>query len=123
VWEHLSKAGFINGSYTCAAAESTATTPSNAFAVRLQLNWDAVFDPASTPRHNLKTGGQIPSDLMAEIDRKADDGSATGGVFRFSAYDGGAGPPVGPGTCYLAAAPNAWNATTPAANCGGTTLF
>ncbi len=124
VWEHLSKAGFINGSYTCAAAETAATTPTNAFAVRLQLNWDALFDPAGgTARHNLKTGGQIPSDLLAEIDRKVDDGSATGGVFRFSAYDGGAGAPVGLGTCYLAAAPNAWNATTPAANCGGTTTF
>ncbi|MBI4191560.1 MAG: prepilin-type N-terminal cleavage/methylation domain-containing protein [Betaproteobacteria bacterium] len=123
-WEHLSKAGFINGSYTCAAAESNATTPTNAFAVFLQLVWDNVFDPAAgTPRHNLKTGGQIPSDLLAEVDRKIDDGNAIGGIFRFSAYDGGAGAPVGSGTCYLAAAPNAWNATTPSANCGGATLF
>ena len=129
-WEHLSKAGFINGSFTCAAAESAATTPTNAFAVRLQLVFDFVFDEgpapglqATTARHNLKTGGQIPSDLLAEIDRKIDDGSATGGVFRFSAYDGGAGAPVGTGTCYLAAAPNAWNATAPVANCGGATLF
>jgi prepilin-type N-terminal cleavage/methylation domain-containing protein len=123
-WEHLSKAGFINGSFTCAGGESNATTPTNAFAVRLQLVWDALYDPSGgTARHNLKTGGQIPSDLMAEIDRKVDDGSATGGVFRFSAYDGGAGAPVGSETCYEAAAPNPWNARTPAANCGGTTLF
>jgi len=123
VWEHLSKAGFINGSYSCKLAEDTSTTPTNAFAVRLQLNWDAVFDPPSTPRHNLKTGGQIPSDLMAEIDRKVDDGNATGGVVRFSSYDGGAGPPVGAGTCYLTTVGTPWNATAPAANCGGTTLF
>ena len=123
-WEHLSKAGFINGSYTCAAVDSNATTPTNAFAVFLQLVWDNVFDPAAgTPRHNLKTGGQIPSDLLAEVDRKVDDGSATGGTFRFSAYDGGAGAPVGSGTCYLAAAPNQWSATAPVANCGGATLF
>src|SRR5262245_13722049 len=43
VWEHLSKAGFINGSFTCAAAETTATTPNNAFAVKLQLIYDNVF--------------------------------------------------------------------------------
>src|SRR5688500_12898236 len=43
-WEHLSKAGFINGSFTCAAAESTATTPTNAFAAGLQLIWDNVYD-------------------------------------------------------------------------------
>ena len=129
-WEHLSKSGFINGSFTCAAAESAATTPTNAFAVRLRLIFDLVFDEgpapgaqATTSRHNLKTGGQIPSDLLAEIDRKVDDGSATGGVFRFSAYDGGAGVPVGSTSCYLAAAPNAWNATAPVANCGGATLF
>jgi prepilin-type N-terminal cleavage/methylation domain-containing protein len=127
VWEHLSKSGFISGSYTCNPTESNTTTPTNAFAVRLQLVWDNVFDdptgPAATARHNLKTGGQIPSDLLAEVDRKIDDGSATGGSFRFSAYDGGAGAPVGSGTCYLAAAPQNWNATTPQANCGAATLF
>jgi prepilin-type N-terminal cleavage/methylation domain-containing protein len=123
-WEHLSKSGFINGSYTCAATESPTTSPSNPFAVRLQLVWDAVYDPAASPaRHNLKTGGQIPSDILAEVDRKIDDGSATGGTFRFSAYDGGAGAPTGSGTCYAATAPNQWASTSPVANCGATTLF
>jgi prepilin-type N-terminal cleavage/methylation domain-containing protein len=125
-WEHLSKAGFINGSYTCAATESSATTPSNAFAVRLQLIWDAEFDDSTnarsaTARHNLKTGGQIPSDLLAEVDRKNDDGLATGGTFRFSAYNGGAGAPTGAGSCY--AAGGVWSATAPVANCGAATLF
>lgn len=123
LWEHLSKSGFISGSYVCNPDESSATTPSNPFAVRLQLVWDAVFDPAATARHNLKTGSQIPSDLLAEVDRKIDDGNATGGTFRFSAYDGGAGAPVGSGTCYSAATPNPWNSTTIAANCGAVTLF
>jgi prepilin-type N-terminal cleavage/methylation domain-containing protein len=129
VWEHLSKAGFINGSYTCAAAETAATTPNNPFAVKMQLVWDSDFHPTgSTPRHNLKTGGQIPSDLLAEVDRKIDDGNPVGGVFRFSEYNGGAGAPSGgaAGSCYatgVAPAPSAWNATSPVANCGGTTLF
>lgn len=123
-WEHLSKAGFINGSYTCAGIESAATTPANPFAVRLQLIWDAVYDPPAQPaRHNLKTGSQIPSDILAEIDRKIDDGSATGGTFRFSAYDGGAGAPIGSGACYSATAPHHWSSTAPAANCGATNLF
>jgi prepilin-type N-terminal cleavage/methylation domain-containing protein len=127
VWEHLSKAGFINGSYTCATTESAATTPTNPFAVRMQVVWDNVFSdaggPTPTPRHNLKSGGQIPSDLLAEVDRKTDDGSATGGTFRFSAYDGGAGAPVGSGICYLAAAPFQWSSSTSVANCGGASLF
>ena len=122
-WEHLSKSGFINGSYTCAATESDATTPTNPYAVRLQLIWDAVYDPPQPARHNLKTGSQIPSDILAEIDRKIDDGSATGGTFRFSAYDGGAGAPTGSGSCYLAAAPHDWSSTVPIANCGAASLF
>ncbi len=124
-WEHLSKAGFINGSFTCATAESAATTPTNPFAVRLQIIWDNVFDDPVAPviaRHNLKTGGQIPSDLLAEVDRKVDDGSATGGSFRFSAYNGGAGVPVGSGTCWIAATTQ-WSSQTVVANCGGATLF
>ena len=131
VWEHLSKAGFINGSYTCSAPPAVAAnSPANAFAVYLQLIWDFAFDdpsgPSATARHNLKTGGQIPSDLLAEVDRKNDDGSATGGTFRFSAYDGGAGIPVGAGaagtTCYTTGT-GVWNATAPIANCGAATLF
>ncbi|MEQ1775800.1 MAG: hypothetical protein ABL891_18645, partial [Burkholderiales bacterium] len=122
-WEHLSKAGFINGSYTCAAVETTTTTPSNPYGTRMQLIYDNVYDGAPTARHNVKSGNQIPSDILAEVDRKADDGSATGGTFRFSAYAGGGAAPTGSGTCYLAAAGNVWAAATVVTNCGGVSLF
>jgi len=127
VWEHLSKAGFINGSYTCAAAASSTSAPANAFAVFLELTWDSAYDDptgaqSTSSRHNLKTGGQIPSDLLGEVDRKVDDGSATGGVFRFSAYNGGAGIPDRT-KCYLPAAPNQWNGTAVEPNCGAASLF
>jgi prepilin-type N-terminal cleavage/methylation domain-containing protein len=122
-WEHLSKSGFINGSYTCATTESATTTPANPFAVRLRLIFDSVYHPTGgSGRHNLKTGGQVPSDILAEVDRKVDDGSATAGTIRFSAYDGGPGAPD-PTKCFGATAPNPWNATSPEANCGATTLF
>ena len=124
IWEHLSKSGFMSGSFECNTVESNATTPSNPFAVRLQLVWDAVYDPTTgSARHNLKTGNQIPSDLLAEVDRKIDDGSATGGIFRFSSYNGGAEAPVGAGTCSGSTAPHAWSSTTIVANCGAVTLF
>jgi prepilin-type N-terminal cleavage/methylation domain-containing protein len=125
-WEHLSKAGFINGSFTCAAAESAATTPTNAYAVRLQLIFDNVYlDAAAVPgaRHNLKTGSQIPSDLLGEIDRKIDDGVAQGGVFRHSTYDPSGGGTNTAANCVNAGAGNVWQAVTPFANCGGATLF
>jgi prepilin-type N-terminal cleavage/methylation domain-containing protein len=128
VWEHLSRAGFINGSYTYAAApETTASAPTNPYGRFLQMIYDQVYDGGPTPRHNLKTGNQVPSDILAEVDRKIDDGIATGGAFRFSAYPGQSGgggtAPVGAGTCYSAAAPNTWVANNPVSNCGGTSLF
>lgn len=124
-WEHLTKSGFMQGSYTCSSPESPATTPTSAFAVLLNVAWDTSYAAPAPPtaRHNLKTGNQVPSDILAEIDRKIDDGNATSGSFRFSDYDGGSSPPTGPGSCYEAAAPNIWNAKAPAANCGATYLL
>jgi prepilin-type N-terminal cleavage/methylation domain-containing protein len=126
-WEHLSRAGFIAGSYTCNPVESAATTPTNPFAVPIQIIWDNLFDDAhglsGTPRPNLKSGDQIPSDILAEVDRKIDDGSATGGNIRFSPYSSGTSAPAGAGTCYIAAAPNPWSSSNAATNCGAATLL
>jgi prepilin-type N-terminal cleavage/methylation domain-containing protein len=127
VWEHLSRAGFINGSYTYAAApETTSSAPANPYGRFLQLIYDNVYDATPTTRHNLKTGNQIPSDILAEVDRKIDDGVATGGSFRHSVYAGatGAAPlAAGSGRCYAAAAPNNWISANPDPDCGGTSLF
>jgi prepilin-type N-terminal cleavage/methylation domain-containing protein len=129
-WEHLSRAGFINGSYTCGAGPTNQSNPANPYGTLMQLVYDNAYDSApaaATDRHNVKTGNQIPSDILAEVDRKADDGVATGGTFRFSVYNGGGAgvPPVGLGTCYLAAAvpANGWSAANVVTNCGGASLF
>ena len=124
-WEHLSKAGFITGSYTfptAGAAASTTNTPTNPYGSLIQLIFDNVYqDPAGTipARHNLKTGANIPSDIMAEVDRKVDDGLGTAGQLRYSTFGGAA---AGSGTCYIAAT-GAWQSATPNANCGGALLF
>ncbi len=126
VWEHLSKAGFINGSYIYAATETNSSAPTNPYGRYLQMIYDNVYDGAPTTRHNLKTGNQIPSDLLAEVDRKADDGIATGGSFRFSAYKGetGAGGTAPtPANCYDTVGAGAWDAASPDPNCGGASLF
>lgn len=127
-WDHLSHSGFINGSYAYAVTpETTASAPTNPYARFLRLRYDAVYGTgAGATRHNLKTGNQIPSDIMAEVDRKIDDGNAIGGTFQFSTYDGGGTggtAPTGSGTCYAAAAPNGWLSATVATNCGGASLF
>ena len=128
-WEHLSRAGFINGSYTYAdEPETTSSAPTNPYGRFLQLIYDNTYDPAAPPsptRHNLKTGNQIPSDILAEIDRKIDDGSAVGGSFRFSAYAGqssGGLAPTGSGSCYNAGT-GVWESSSPIPLCGGASLF
>jgi prepilin-type N-terminal cleavage/methylation domain-containing protein len=113
VWEHLAKAQFINGSYTCAAAATTATSPANPYGGLVDLQFDADFQggAATGSRHNLKTGGSMPSDILAEIDRKVDDGNPTTGSFR--------APTPAVATCSGAT----WITTTPASDCEATTLF
>ena len=114
VWEHLQKAGFINGSYTCATTASPQTSPTNPYGQPLDLIFDNVYAGTATNRHNLKTGGQVPPEILAEIDRKVDDGNAIQGSFRGTgANDSNA--------CWSAA--GVWTATAPAAGCAGATLF
>jgi prepilin-type N-terminal cleavage/methylation domain-containing protein len=124
-WEHLSRAGFITGSYDYNATPSTATNPSNPYGAIMQLVYDNVYADAGAPlsRHNLKTGNNIPSDILAEMDRKVDDGDALRGSIRFSAYtNGGTAPSAA--SCYAAAAPNLWTAVGSVdANCGAANLF
>ena len=128
VWDHLSHAGFINGSYTYAVLpETPATVPANPYVRYIQVIYDAVYGTAAgAPRHNIKTGNGIPSEILSEIDRKIDDGNPIGGVFQFSIYNGGAGgtapTPTGAGGCYAAGPPPNWVAPT-VSNCGAASLL
>lgn len=123
VWDHLSKAGLLNYGFSANGAVSAApaTSPANAYGAFLDLAYDnAYFDLAVAPppsRHNLKTGGQLPVALLAEVDRKIDDGNAATGIFRGSAAFGAGG------------LDNCWNVSgrwlleTGFPNCGGADLF
>jgi prepilin-type N-terminal cleavage/methylation domain-containing protein len=117
-WEHLSKAGFINGTYSCAGAAATAASvPTNAYGQFLNLIFDNTFAGGGANRHNLQTGANVPSDILGEIDRKVDDGNATTGTFRGSGANAGA-------ACWSTAAPiGVWTVTNPSTTCGGATLF
>lgn len=123
VWDHLSHAGFINGTFVFNATEGPGTTPNNPFGARLQIINDAVYADSGTPtaRLNLKTGPQIPADLLAEIDRKIDDGDAQRGSMRFSAFAAGGTAPVA-ANCFDATT-GAWLAGSGQANCGAAILF
>jgi prepilin-type N-terminal cleavage/methylation domain-containing protein len=122
-WEHLSRAGFITGSYTYAVApESPNSAPVNPYSRYLQIVYDATYADAGTPapRHNVKTGNLVPSDLLAEVDRKIDDGNAITGAFRFSTYGGASGAAALTGTCHTA---GVWTAQNPTPDCGAASLF
>jgi prepilin-type N-terminal cleavage/methylation domain-containing protein len=117
-WEHLARSGFINGAYACANAVSAATSPANPYAQFLVLVYDANYAGNAQARHNLKTGSAVPSDILAEVDRKVDDGNAIRGSFRGQIGGGVDGTAA---NCY--SDDGLWATTTPGLNCGGVTLF
>ncbi len=94
VWEHLSKAGFINGSYTyTATAPYDTAVLKNPYSSYLQVvygGWygtstaDTGAGATSAARHHIKSGSQVPVEIIAEVDRKIDDGDALKGGFQFS---------------------------------------
>jgi prepilin-type N-terminal cleavage/methylation domain-containing protein len=126
LWAHLSAAGFLNGSYSMTdpnvVAPDSSNTPTNPYGVYIALayenNWG---QPGNTVnRHNLKTGNQVPVEILAEIDRKIDDGRPYTGSLQFSAYTPTGSNAPNPATCVLG---SDWNIKGGDANCGATTLF
>jgi len=130
-WEHLAKSGFINGSYVYngATSQSDASNPKNPYAGFMQLIFAGVYGATGTGgtnRHNLKTGPNIPVEIIAELDRKVDDGAPGTGAFQFSVYAGGGTAPTA-ADCVAAntttPAISTWNVAGGKSNCGGTSLY
>ncbi len=133
-WEHMSKAGFINGTYTCAATAGTTTSPTNPYGVYMDVIYDGVYGAGTTgtpaaERHNIKSGAQIPVEIIVEVDRKVDDGSPNTGGFQFSRYQGNAAAAPTDGSATTPACTSAttnaglWNTTNGSTNCGGASLL
>jgi len=129
-WNHLTAAGFLNGSYTMAASTTSTpvdtNNPKNPYSVYIQLIYDNVYGvTAGKPnKHNLKTGSQVPVEIMAEVDRKIDDGLPDAGGFQYSIYVPPPGVALVPSDCInTGATPPTWNITGQSTNCGGASLF
>ncbi|MEO8441218.1 MAG: prepilin-type N-terminal cleavage/methylation domain-containing protein [Betaproteobacteria bacterium] len=132
VWNQLSHANFISGSYngavgavqTTVVAPTSTTSPVNPYNGFLLLTFDQDFgDIAAAPPNaamNIKTGGNIPSGTLTELDRKVDDGIAGTGSFRIApVWDGVTA------TCYTGALGNVsltYAAAADIKTCGGASI-
>lgn len=123
-WFHLAKSNFITGNYTGLAGTGTSkadanNSPANPFGGLMQVIYDEKYaDASATPNkiNNIKTGINIPSTILAEVDRKIDDGAPTTGSFRFSDV----GVPTG-AACVTTT--KTWDITGAQTVCGGASLF
>ena len=95
LWEHLSKSGFIQGNYLGGTAQPNQNdnnkAPRNAFNGFLMLYRSTDYYDAGTPsdKLNLVLGAGIPVNVLAELDRKIDDGLPQTGVLRHAVTFGG----------------------------------
>jgi prepilin-type N-terminal cleavage/methylation domain-containing protein len=124
-WNHLTAAGFLNGSYAMAnasvAAPDESNTPKNPYIMYMQLVYDANWGASGNTlnKNNIKTGSLLPVELTAEIDRKIDDGNPYTGTFQFSGYAPGSTAPD-PTTCTTG---SNWNISSGETNCGAASLL
>lgn len=129
VWDHLSKAGFLRGSYEFNAIPSASALPRNQYGGFVDFAYDTVFAATSGPpsrHHTLKTGNQVPVNLVSQIDQKIDDGDALTGRFRFSEYARSGGVPAAPGTAGACVnGSGRWETTAQvlSMNCGAASLL
>jgi len=117
VWQQLSLAGFITGSYDGAHSGigsagdvdcKPSTCPKNPFNGFYKISYSAQAADEVEPSHEIFTGSQIPVGILAELDRKLDDGKPNSGRFRVHR------------TFQSACTNNAeWDVATGHANCAG----
>ena len=97
VFQHLTAAGFLRCAQCTETATTTTVNGSNALvnnyggvmSIWHDSNFYAVKGGAlnQSPRLMIHSGPRIPSNIIAEVDRKIDDGTPNGGDFVFNEYD------------------------------------
>lgn len=129
IWVHLQAAGYITGGYDNNAttlvlndyACSPQDCPSNGFGSGMLLSYGALnqTQAAAVPpvqAHELITGRGIPVEVLAELDRKVDDGDAGSGAMQLGAA--GIGWVAADVTaCQNGGNVNLYGVLTPSSNC------
>ena len=136
LWEQLSKAGFIQGSFVGNAATSAEpdTTnnlaPLNAFNQIISIGRTDDYQGTNPVRLNVVVGRGVPVNIMRELDVKMDDGVPNTGVLRATFVDGTAGMTFAGTNNWggmLAACTDAgftfWNITGDEQDCNGVYLY
>ncbi len=126
-WVQLQAAGYITGNFNGAAVAVDAyncsldSCPDNGFGAGLNLGYGALNQTqaaAAVPvnAHELVTGRGVPVEVLAELDRKVDDGNAGSGAMQLGA--GGTGwTGAEAGLCQNAGDANLYGVLTPSSNC------
>ena len=91
VWQQLSLAGFISGDFDGRPGSSGSATdvecgpgtcPRNPFGGAYKISYATQAVDARGASHEIYTGDRIPVAILAELDRKLDDGLPDGGRLR-----------------------------------------
>lgn len=90
-WAQLGRAGYLSGSFDGNSAGDGAslsacvatTCPSNAYNGHMALLYGSNANGTGASNHEIGTGRFIPVGILAELDRKVDDGMPNTGTFQF----------------------------------------
>jgi prepilin-type N-terminal cleavage/methylation domain-containing protein len=116
VWLQLGVAGFLTGEFSGAGVAANWNCPidrclPNPFSGTMMISFGSEAGGTGAQSHELWTGDQIPVKVVAEIDRKIDDGLPRSGGFQ-------AGGSLNFNGCTTATAYRV-NIANPQTNCGG----
>ncbi len=115
VWQQLSLAGFISGSYdgvqgaTGTASDvncSPTTCPQNPFSGFYKISYGSQAADSGDAANEIFTGDQVPVHILSQLDARLDDGVANTGKFR-----------VHQGYVSACTVSGDWNVSSDAVNC------
>lgn len=135
LWEHISRAGFIQeGDYDSggAAPASEATyedgnSPTNPFNGAIIMGRTSDYSGNASVRLNLSLGRNVPVSIARELDIKLDDGLPDTGTLRFTVPDGSGALfgtlAEGDAACRDASTPPNWNIAGDSQDCALAYLY
>lgn len=124
VWMHLQSAGYITGGFDNNAATvananeygcPVTVCPDNGFGAGMNLTHGAMRQAGGGNAHELITGRGIPVEVIAELDRKVDDGAPDSGAMQLGI--GGTNWLAADATACQGATVDVYGLLTPSSNC------